>query len=141
MNDLFAELDPVKENEPVKTKAPDTLSIIARRKLNLPDVYTCCGWRRVDPDGLLVNIAEEYIKQSGKNKGKRGWRGKERTAFVTYAEEIAERVSWEKSTGKCSTCGGDGKEICGWSVESGQKYRECKRCNGSGQANEQPPIA
>ena len=117
-----------------RTRPPDTLTMIARRKLNLPDTYTNCGWTRVDPDGLLVRMKEEYIKTAGKNKGKRGWRGEERTCFVTYAEEKHERASWEKETGKCSNCGGDGQELAGWSAATGTRYKQCRRCNGSGNA-------
>ena len=128
MNELF------EQQVPAKTQRPNTLTMIARRKLQLPDTYTCCGWTRVDPDGLLVRMKEEYIKASGKNKGKPGWRGEERTAFVTYAENKAECAAWEKSTGKCSTCGGDGQEWDGWSAKDGTRYKECRRCSGSGNA-------
>ncbi len=119
---------------PSKTKAPDTLTTIARRKLQLPDTYTCCGWTRVDPDGLLVRMKEECIKSAGKNKGKPGWRGEEQTCFVTYAEEKAECAAWEKETGKCSNCGGDGQELDGWSAATGTRHKQCRRCNGSGNA-------
>ena len=127
-NELF------EQTAQTKTRPPDTLTTIGRRKLQLPDTYTHCGWTRVDPDGLLVRMKEEYVKSSGKNKGKRAWRGEERTCFVTYAEAKAECAAWEKATGKCSDCGGDGQKSYGWSADAGALYRQCRRCNGSGNA-------
>ena len=127
-NELF------EQTAQTKTRPPDTLSMIARRKLQLPDTYTHYRWTRVDPDGLLVRMKEEYIKTAGKNKGKPGWRGEERTCFVTYAEEKAECAAWEKETGKCSNCGGDGQEWAGWTAASGTIYKQCRRCVGSGNA-------
>ena len=118
---------------PAKTQRPDVLSITARQKLNLPETHTVCGWQRMH-DGVLVTMQEEYVKASGKNKGQTSWRGKKHQCFVSYTEIEAAEKAWEQSTGKCSTCGGDGIQQYGWSRELGALLRRCAPCGGKGNA-------
>lgn len=116
-----------------KTPRPDVIGMISRRKLNLPDTHTVCGWRRI-PDGLIVALREEFVKSRGKNKGKPAWRGQEHECYVSHTELEAETIAWEQSTGKCSTCGGDGVQAYGWSRELGELRRPCSPCEGTGKA-------
>ena len=64
-----------------KTERPDVLTTIALRKLGLAPPYKSCGWE-VTPGGLIVYVKDTFIKSRGKNKGKRGWRGKRLKCFV-----------------------------------------------------------
>lgn len=117
-----------------KTERPPILTTIARRKLNIGEPWTCCGWKRIEPDGLIIRIAQEHTLKTGKRKGKKAWRGDVLEVITTDAEMEQEELSWELQTGKCHQCGGDGKEFAGMSVAEGVRYRECHRCGGSGKA-------
>jgi hypothetical protein len=122
------------EDAPVKAKCPDILTIIARKKLHLEEPWKSCGWKRLDPDGLLVRIAQEKTISRGPRKGKIAWHGEVKEVFVSYAETTVAELEWEAQTGKCHNCGGDGQENCGWHHETGPRYRTCQRCTGSGVA-------
>ena len=115
-----------------RTNPPDILSIIALRKLNLSEPWSSCGWKRMDPDGLIVRVAQEVILKSGPRKGKKVWRGEEREVFASYAEITATELAWEKEHDTCHQCGGDGQMWAGWNHETGTRYRECDVCVGSG---------
>ena len=74
----------------------------------------------------------------GPNKGEPNWRKMDRSTVrdVTVSNaavrEFEER--YERETGKCSTCVGDGRRIIGSSATNGTRYGDCRRCNGTGRA-------
>ena len=41
---------------------------------------------------------------------------------------------WEKRTGNCSMCGGDGRTIARWVADGESTYRQCVKCGGSGKS-------
>lgn len=71
-------------------------------------------------------------------KGQIDWKkldGSTLREYVATTNQIdAVRDGWEHQTGRCATCGGDGRECCGWSTADGRQYRTCRRCGGSGRA-------
>jgi hypothetical protein len=113
------------------TERPSILDYIGLPKLGLQPPWECSGWKRLD-DGLIVYFNEKYIKSSGKNKGKEGWRKTAKQTFISLADTKEGQLKWEAETGKCSICGGDGIEEYGFSVAA--HLRECTRCNGSGKS-------
>ena len=76
---------------------------------------------------------------SGKRKGEINWaKATSKAEMVITFRDLDERMArWERETGNCKTCGGDGQELAGWSAAEGSRTRECRRCKGSGKA----PIA
>ena len=73
----------------------------------------------------------------GPNKGRPKMPKERQTVFVSDAQVRETEQLFEQNTGKCHKCEGDGNEWCGWSRESGNRYRRCSRCDGTGR----PPQA
>ena len=78
------------------------------------------------------------LKTRGEHKGMPNWnkrdRATEKTVFITPEEHDRWVQEWEKKTGKCADCTGSGKQLSGWSVTEGAKYRPCKKCSETGKA-------
>jgi hypothetical protein len=136
MSDLFGQ---VHSAEKIKTSGPDVRTIIACRKLNLSSpLYKMSGWQAVT-DGYIIYVCDVLgVKTKGKNKGRTKW-GKDRhKALVMDIEINVELEKWEKETGKCCKCGGDGQEWAGWHRDTGNSYRDCTRCGTTGVAPSTP---
>lgn len=125
-----------------KSERPDFLDIIIKRKLKLDDQWKITSWQRVDPDGFLVAIGKYRKIMRGKRKGQDTWTdtkgsplSERKQSFITLSEIEQEEKNWEKATGKCSQCGGDGQQLVGFSVVDGSIYDTCRKCNGSGDPN------
>lgn len=108
--------------------------IVARRKLYpLPESWKVSEWERIGPDAVRYKggITRPFAK--GPRKGQPHWFTKEYQECVVLKSEMeAEKISFEKETGKCWLCGGDGQEWRGWNRETGEKFETCRRCNGTG---------
>lgn|GEM_PF-4733892 len=101
---------------------------LARRKLNRHDAvvrqWECIGKPTV---GVRYELADPETFTN-------------REAVLLDKRELdAEPFRFERETGKCADCGGDGQEWCGWSHVGGHRWRECKRCGGNGSAPEARP--
>ena len=57
-----------------------------------------------------------------------------RRVIVTKAELQAKAAVYETETGKCWDCKGTGQVWAGWSKADGTRYRDCPRCNATGNA-------
>jgi hypothetical protein len=92
--------------------------------------------------GVLITgaVCTETITR-GLRKGEPNWkkrdRATERELFATFSQLDAVRDQWERDTGKCASCGGDGQESAGWIRRTGTLYRPCTRCNATGKAPSQ----
>ncbi len=118
--------------------------------MTTPDWYALIAADRGKPDGwrwfklerkgegahsvvIVTGGVTTRTYASGKHKGKPDWRGVARDEMVITSGDFDERMArWERDEGKCSACGGDGRELIGWSATTGEKTRTCKRCKGSG---------
>lgn len=73
----------------------------------------------------------------GKNKGCRNWRKMDKTTIrefiVSIADHDAWTLSWQRKTGKCYRCQGEGKTIARITATE-KTYRDCTRCKGTGGA-------
>lgn len=66
----------------------------------------------------------------------RKWKGVQLTeVVVTKAEEQAEYERYERETGGCGECFGEGQVLADWHRETGKEYRPCPVCGGTGKAN------
>jgi hypothetical protein len=70
----------------------------------------------------------------GPNKGERRWDGEISRVVVTQSEIDAAMAAYENTTHQCAECEGTARVVVGWSAADGTKYRECKRCDGTGAA-------
>jgi hypothetical protein len=106
---------------------------VARRKLEpLPENFEFCGWEIIGPDTVVFRGGPVRLLKKGPNKGKRRWDKVTHKVAVTKHEEIDELLRYEKETGNCGVCGGDGQEWAGWHHINGHKYKKCTRCGGLG---------
>jgi hypothetical protein len=103
------------------------LTTAGRRKLGLGEEWDSFAWRGVGKDNIL-----KFGVPAVSKKGKRRWPKPHVEVVVTQAEEVAERLSYETSTGNCATCLGSGKIAGAWSREKGLSFRDCFKCGGSG---------
>jgi hypothetical protein len=113
----------------------DHLSSAARRKLNKPDGWQVVRWEAIgDTDDLLIGGGVPVgIYQRGPRKGRPKFAPPFDQCVITKAELLTERLRFEADTGKCYACE-NGQEWAGWSRDDGNRFRTCRRCNGSGTA-------
>ncbi|WP_320152984.1 hypothetical protein [uncultured Tolumonas sp.] len=121
----------------------DFVEMVARRKLNQPEEWELCGWERIgDSNDLIVEGGIPRPLKSGPRKGARTWRdSKISKVCVTDAEEIQEKLNYEKETGKCCKCAGTGSMWYEWHHIDGNKYKACNRCSATGVAPKQSEAA
>lgn len=114
----------------------DRMVEIARRKLGGDPGLKWVSAKAVT-GGFLIEMGKPtrtYAK--GPRKGKDDWRKVEtKQAIVTKEETEATELAYE-AEGKCSNCDGEGRESAGWSAAEGTKWRECRRCKGTGKASQ-----
>lgn len=92
--------------------------------------------------GVLIKGAVcTAVYASGKYKGEINWNKRdkktERELFATFAQLEACKLTWEQSTGKCATCGGDGQELESVGL-AGKTYRPCTACKATGVPQDAP---
>lgn len=117
----------------------DFYNLHAREKLGMPDTWQ---WFRLEAKGENFTVitgaicTEVYLR--GKRKGRTNWakRDKETELPVTISrdEHKAWLLAWEKRTGECHQCSGNGQQWTGWSRDEGNKFRPCTRCDSTGAA-------
>lgn len=111
----------------------DFYSAVARRKLGKGPDWRWCNIRSVGPDGTLVEGGVPRPLKSGSRKGKLTWRDNPlESCVVTCAEVQAARDAYEHETGYCWECQGTKLEFASWSATDGTKYKQCRRCAGTG---------
>jgi hypothetical protein len=125
--------------------APDFYNLIAVER-GMPEGWRWCSVEGVGDDrehgGAMVTGAVPIgARKAGKNKGWPKWppARKCNKVFITFAALDARMLQWERDEGKCSTCGGGGRQVAGISVVDGTTYRVCSRCKGSGKPPEAKP--
>lgn len=110
------------------------LENVARRKLGIvsPDWFIG-AWEKIGPDAVLCSGGVTRTITKGPRKGRKAWGSMPDKVVVTDAEEHAERLRYETETGKCANCD-DGQTWAGWHHETGNYFKTCTRCKGSGKA-------
>ena len=125
----------------MSTNRPHVFNLIAADR-GMPEGWQWSNWRRTDDatgSGIVTGAVPQRVYASGPRKGQADWRGAkhEATIVITKADEVARLERWEAETGTCSRCD-DGREVTGWSKESGIRTRACSRCRGTGKAPGKP---
>jgi hypothetical protein len=127
---------------------PDYWSMLVRQRYALPEEWR---WFSLEALGdyrqprehsasLIKGGVYKTLKQRGKNKGKPDIKkpepGTYREVVVTFADFDAFCVKWERESGRCYDCYGNGDQCCGSAIQPDgsvkHAYRTCVRCKGSG---------
>jgi hypothetical protein len=111
----------------------------AREKAGQGPEWAVFRWEAIpEAKGSMLTGAVAPPLLSGKRKGRPNWKkldkSTERRVFITHDEADAYMLAWERETGKCARCQGEGKQIAGWSRDEGARYRQCGVCGGNGLA-------
>lgn len=83
------------------------------------------GWRWYTLDSH--EMPEDFIKIEGGSSP-----CDLETIWIRERELDETRELWERESGKCSECLGSGKTLASWSKRNGETFRQCKRCEGTG---------
>lgn len=113
----------------------DSIQKTVERLYPLPENW---HWREVSTnetpeDNIKVtgSVVTGYMKK-GEKKGKRVY-AKEKTIYWIRDSQVKETIrNWEIETNICYKCKGTTQELAGFSKENGPKYRECRKCGGTG---------
>lgn len=125
--------------KPLVSGPPDLYNLYAATQ-GVPEGWHWYSLRSIgesrEHGGVLIKGAvcmTTFVR--GKRKGENNWskrdRKTERELFATFAQLEMCRAQWERDTGKCGVCGGDGQELAGVSA-SQSTYRPCKACKATG---------
>jgi len=114
------------------------LENVARRKLGIvsPDWFIG-SWEKIGPDAVLCKGGITRIITKGPRKGRKKWDSMPDRVVVTDAEEHAEFLRYEKETGKCYRCE-NGQAWAGWDRDTGNFYKTCPCCGGTGKGSLKP---
>ena len=111
-----------------------------RRENNLPEDFSFCYWESFPKNGDRIYIALSGSVcppfKSGPRKGRPNRdKGTGYRTFNVTVETQRQWVSdWERETGKCAQCRGEGKTVAKCGVNIPTEYLECGKCKGSGKA-------
>lgn len=115
----------------------DAMTVVARRKLNAPPEWEWYAAKVLRPtdDSLVEGGIPNRRKDGHKRAGYARWDGVVgQQVVVTQAEIDAARAEYERDTAKCAQCAGCGETLASSSSTHGRTYRTCRRCDGSGRA-------
>jgi hypothetical protein len=105
---------------------------VASRKINAPAGFQWFAWEVVGDGVLMTGCVSTGTVTRGPNKGRPRYDGERVKCFVSRREVAEEEARFERETGKCGNCGGDGQEFARWSAAHGTEWRTCRRCEGTG---------
>jgi hypothetical protein len=120
----------------------DTIyDIFARKLYNLPENWQAVSFKALGDPNKTTEIkgwvCDKYKR--GPKKGKTNYHNKlsePKTVYISCQQYDQCVIDYEKETGKCIECfGHPGQQWIGWSKDSGNKFRECPECKGSGCAS------
>jgi hypothetical protein len=93
----------------------------------------------VGSDAFLIKGGIPRLLKSGPRKGQKTWDAKSATKLiVTKIEVAAERARYERETGNCSNCFGEGKVTASARMQGTEvirTYRPCPNCSATGKAD------
>ena len=126
-----------------------TLEMQAQEMIGIPD-WKCSCWEWVgEPGGVVgVNKLDGAVYPPitrGERRGEPNWRKpvewSKKTVYIAPSDHAAWLLEWERKNNRCSKCmQNKGQEWFGWSVNDGARYRQCRRCGGSGLPPEETNV-
>lgn len=107
---------------------PNFYNVVARQKLGVSEAWQ---WHTLEVIGGGDVLVTGAVPVGYRRDGSPKWPTKahDQRAIVTDADLSAARDEWTLATGLCWNCGGSGKEMAGWSRDTGRRYRDCSRCS------------
>lgn len=106
---------------------------VANRKLGDVPGFKWHTWECIGPDAIQFTGAVVVgTIEKGPREGRPKFSKDTRCVVVTESEEITEYLRYEAETGKCGDCRGSGQVFASWHHIDGARYRECRKCHGSG---------
>lgn len=121
--------------------AEDTLlEVHAKEKIQAPPGFAFWLFESLPESGpaqvIKLTGAVAPMKTRGQGKGRPNFRkldpATRREVYLSVEEHRTWVAEWEKKTGLCSHCQGKGKRPAGWSIETGNRFKPCGACGGSG---------
>jgi hypothetical protein len=86
-------------------------------------------------DDSVITGGIPKVLTRGPRKGRKTWDGcKESPVVVTRVEQADEEARYVAETGNCGKCYGEKQTFASWDHIEGTKYRECRKCAGTGKA-------
>lgn len=119
----------------------DTLmEIHGKEKIQAPNGFEFYLFEALPEEGptqvLRLTGGVAPLKSRGPGKGQPNFRkldpATRRTVFLPIEEHRTWVKDWEKKTGLCADCQGKGQRPAGWSIETGNRFKPCSTCGGSG---------
>jgi len=108
---------------------------VALRKVGNLENFKFFAWEHVGGDATIMEgCVTVKLVQKGKRKGLPAYEGERVRVVVTDAEIVAEAARYAAETGNCPDCMGSKEEWRGWARDTGHRYETCRRCGGSGLA-------
>ena len=117
----------------------------AREVLGLPEGWQLAAWRVMDwrtkgfghlEGRIRVTMRKAPLKADGQVDWDAAPKVRSKQATFTNAEHAQFCAAWEARTGRCHVCSEryPGLEWVGWNRDTGDSYRSCPRCKGTGKA-------
>ena len=104
-----------------------------KAKLKTKHDFDFFKFETIESGVMLLEGCKFKIISRGKNKGDIKWLHEDKQkAVITYQEVGKWCKKYEKETGKCSNCSGEGKIMKSWSAKDVTKHKPCEKCNGTG---------
>lgn len=127
-------------NEPQEHNPPGFefgfLSVAAHRKVagKFGDTFSFFSSEVAEGGFILTGATSSGVRTKGRRKGQPRWDGETHAVIVSRQDVVDAESAYERDTGMCHRCLGNGKEWYGWGVETGNRYRDCSRCGATGKA-------
>lgn len=117
---------------------PDIHSLVARKLYDMPDNWRPYRYEKILGGTVIDGAVCNAVYKSGPRRGEMNWKKLDKATIrklvITDEQFAAGQQDYERSSGKCRDCGGDGKVCVRWSRVNGNEYGPCRRCSGGGAA-------
>lgn len=118
---------------------PNLYADHAREIAGVGPEYHMASWNhkeatKTKPERLIVVLMTAPLLASGEIAWKYADRATKKTVDMGLADHDRWTLEWERLTGKCRQCSTKhpGQQWDGWNCNTGDRFRTCTRCNGTG---------